>query len=295
MSNSVEPDFQPMVEDGSVPSRFLGDTIEIIREVHPPSPPEHILFDFDGTLSLVREGWLDVMVPMMVELLQETGTSESHEILSNCVREFVMELTGKQTIYQMMRLADEIRIRGGTPKDPLDYKALYHDRLMERIVERRERLRKGTAQPDEMLVPGSCDLLKGLQLRGVRMYLASGTDAQYVREEVELLRLGQFFGDHVYGAVDDYRSFSKAMVIEQILRDCNAPGEKLVGFGDGYVEIQNVKAVGGRAIAVASDESGRSGKPDSWKRSRLIAAGADIVIPDYQEHERLLEYLWMSS
>jgi len=43
---------------------------------------------------------------------------------------------------------------------------------------------------------------------------------------------------------------------------------------------------------VASDEAGRSGKPDAWKRNRLIGAGADIVIPDYREAGRLVDYLW---
>ena len=64
-------------------------------------------------------------------------------------------------------------------------------------------------------------------------------------------------------------------------------GASLLGFGDGYVEIQNVKAVGGTAVAVASDEAGRSGKPDAWKRDRLIGAGADVVIPDYRDYRPL--------
>ena len=58
------------------------------------------------------------------------------------------------------------------------------------------------------------------------------------------------------------------------------------------MEIENVKAVGGTAVAVASDESGRSGKPDPWKRDRLIGVGADIVIPDFREHAGLLKFLW---
>ena len=66
----------------------------------------------------------------------------------------------------------------------------------------------------------------------------------------------------------------------------------LLGFGDGYVEIQNVKSVGGLAVAVASDEAGRSGKPDPWKRDRLIGAGADVVIPDYRDWATLVDYLW---
>ena len=56
------------------------------------------------------------------------------------------------------------------------------------------------------------------------------------------------------------------MVIERILKENRAPGAQLLGFGDGYVEIQNIKSVGGVAVAVASDEAGRSGKPDAWKR-----------------------------
>ena len=82
------------------------------------------------------------------------------------------------------------------------------------------------------------------------------------------------------------------MVIERILRENRVDGRWLLGFGDGYVEIQNIKAAGGTAVAVASDEAGRSGKPDPWKRDRLVGAGADLVIPDYRDWCVLVEYLW---
>ncbi len=101
------------------PTRFLpGTSIEIVREVKLDAPPRFALFDFDGTLSLVREGWPDVMIPMMVEELAATGTSETREQLATLARNFVMELNGKQTIYQMIRLAEEIKSRGGTPRTP---------------------------------------------------------------------------------------------------------------------------------------------------------------------------------
>ncbi len=93
------------------------------------------------------------------------------------------------------------------------------------------------------------------------------------------------------GHSDDYKSFSKAKVIERILTEHRVEGSSTVGFGDGYVEIQNVKAAGGTAVAVASDEAGRSGKPDAWKRDRLIGVGADLVIPDYCHSDALLAYL----
>jgi phosphoglycolate phosphatase-like HAD superfamily hydrolase len=203
-----------------------------------------------------------------------------------------MELTGKQTIYQMIRLAEEVTLRGGTPRDPLDYKQEYHDRLMRRIKSRREALRTGTAEPAEMLVPGSLELLDLLKERRVPMYLASGTDEHYVREEVELLRLGDYFGRHVYGAQADYKAFSKAQVIVRILAENDVDGSSLLGFGDGYVEIQNVRDAGGVAIAVASDEAARSGRPDPWKRERLIGAGAHAVVPDYADAGRLVRWLW---
>ncbi|HHN72466.1 MAG TPA: HAD family hydrolase, partial [Thermopetrobacter sp.] len=81
-----------------------------------------VLFDFDGTISLIRSGWVNVMVPMMVEILMDLKTGESEEELTAVVREFVDRLTGKQTIYQMIALAEEVKKRGGTPKDPLEYK-----------------------------------------------------------------------------------------------------------------------------------------------------------------------------
>jgi phosphoglycolate phosphatase-like HAD superfamily hydrolase len=206
-----------------------------------------------------------------------------------------MELNGKQTIYQMIRLADEVQQRGGTPLEPLQYKNEYHDRLMQRIESRRESLRTGATPHHRLLVPGSLELLERLLQRGVTLYLASGTDEKYVREEVELLQLSDYFGPHVYGAQDNYRSFSKAQVIGRILAENKVEGASLLGFGDGYVEIQNVRDVGGAAIAVASDEANRSGRPDAWKRQRLIRAGAHVVIPDYAEADRLVDWLWDSG
>ncbi len=64
----------------------------------------------------------------------------------------------------------------------------------------------------------------------------------------------------------------------------------MLGFGDGFVEIEEIKRVGGVAVAVASDEVNRRGV-HAWKRDRLVRAGADIVIPEYRRHERLLAYL----
>ena len=292
MQDFQEQDYQRVIDPRHESHFLAGTSIEIMRAVQLAESPEHVLFDFDGTLSLIREGWPDVMVPMMVQVLLETGTDESSEQLHQFAYDFVMQLNGKQTIYQMIRLSEEVRKRGGTPRDPLQYKRMYHDQLMDRIRVRREDLRSGRVSPEEMLVPGSLEMLRALQEKDVPLYLASGTDQRFVAEEVGLLQLDAFFGPHIYGALDDYKSFSKALVIQRILERNRVDGARLVGFGDGYVEIQNVKSVGGTAVAVASDEAHRSGQPDAWKRERLIGVGADMVIPDFREHDRLIAYLW---
>ena len=292
MNKSHETDYQRTVTDVGK-THFLPQTsIEIVREPDLKQPHQFVVFDFDGTLSLVREGWPDVMVPMMVEILQQTGTEETSEELIKMVMQFVMELTGKQTIYQMIRLGEEIEKRGGVPEDPLVYKQIYNDLLMNRINTRREALRSGELSAEGMLVPGALELLQALESRCVEIFLASGTDEEFVKEEAELLGISQFFGPHIYGAVDDYKSFSKQMVIERILQENSVQGDLLLGFGDGYVEIENIKSAGGTSVAVASDESDRSGTPDVWKRDRLIGVGADIVIPDYQDCDALIAYLW---
>src|SRR5262249_47618839 len=194
------------------------------------------------------------------------------------------------TIYQMIRLADEVRRRGGQPRDPLEYKHRYHDLLMARIQERLNALANGGARPTDWTVPGSHDLLQELSRRGLTLYLASGTDLPFVRREAELLGLSEFFGDHIYGALDDYRNFSKKMIIERILSENDLRGEELLGFGDGFVEIEEIKRVGGVAVAVASDEVKRQGI-NAWKRDRLIRAGADMVIAEYRNWAGLLKFL----
>jgi phosphoglycolate phosphatase-like HAD superfamily hydrolase len=273
---------------------LVDEEIEVINPGLPRGRFRSVLFDFDGTLSLIREGWPGVMIPMMVAALRETGTKETDAELTAAVEEFVMRLNGRQTIYQMIQLADEVRRRGGTPLEPLAYKHRYHDLLMERIQGRLADLKAGAASPEDWTVPGSHELLEDLRRRGVALYLASGTDLKYVRHEAELLGVAEYFGEHIYGALDDYQNFSKQMIIEKILLDNDLHGAELLGFGDGFVEIEGVKKVGGVAVAVASDEVARRGV-NAWKRNRLVQAGADIVIPEYRRHEQLLDYLFSTE
>ena len=270
---------------------FLANTrIEVVHSEFPRGKIRAALFDFDGTLSLIREGWPDVMIPMMVEHLARTPAAEARDELGRRVEEFVMRLNGKQTIYQMIQLADEVRKRGGTPREPLEYKREYHDLLWQRIAGRVAALDQGTTPAERLTVPGSRQLLERLTALGLMLYLASGTDLDYVQNEVRALGLAGFFGEHIYGAIDDYTNFSKKMVIERLVAQLNLESGALIGFGDGFVEIEEVKRAGGIAVGVASDEKFRTGIND-WKRNRLIQAGADLIIPDYRELDALFEFL----
>jgi phosphoglycolate phosphatase-like HAD superfamily hydrolase len=207
------------------------------------------------------------------------------------VEDFVWRLTGKETIYQMMALADAVTARGGTPLDPLVYKKMYLDRLWTRIESRVQELRKGQVSPEKYLVPGARALLEGLKERGLTMYLASGTDEIYMKEEAGLLDVARYFDGRVYGALDDLTSFSKKILVQRILASAEFRGEEFLGFGDGYVEIEEVKQVGGVAVGVASTEP-ECQTIDEWKRQRLIGVGADYIVPNYLCHEELLSTLF---
>lgn len=269
-------------------------TMEQIRPGASAANARVALFDFDGTLSLVRSGWMDVMVPMMVEILAGLKTGETEAELETVVEDFVWRLTGMETVYQMIEFAAQVEKRGGKALEPLQYKKMYLDRLWERIRGRVEDLKNGKASPEKYMVPGTRALLESLKDRGLKMYLASGTDEAYMREEARLIDVAKYFDGGVYGALDDYKSFSKKILVNRILSSTDVRGEEIIGFGDGYVEIEEVKLVGGVAVGVASTEP-ECQVVDEWKRQRLIGVGADYIVPNYLCHADLLSALFNTN
>ena len=265
--------------------------IEIINPNITRGKIKFAIFDFDGTISLIREGWQQIMIPMMVDSLVQTPAHESRPEIEKIVRTYVANTTGKQTIYQMIRLTEEIEKRGGAPQEPQVYKNQYHDLLMSSIIERLDGLRRGELQPEDWAVPGAVDMLTVINQYDVTCFLASGTDEKYVFDEADLLGVSKYFAG-IHGALDDYENFSKKMVIQKIIKDNQLSGPELVAFGDGYVEIEDTKAFGGIAVGVATNESERQGI-DEWKRERLISSGADIIMPDFCQYQTLLDYIMM--
>src|SRR5437763_12844593 len=183
-------------------------------------PFRAVLFDFDGTLSLIREGWPRVMVGMMAEILHARGLGpEPEEELWGHVERFVMALNGHPTIRQAERFADEIRSRGGRPEEPAVYLREYLDRLMSVVRQRWELLETGRARAADWVVPNAHAILRNLRARGVPLFVASGTDFESVSHEAALLEVAEFFGSEVNAPRGGDPSFSKADVIARVVRE----------------------------------------------------------------------------
>jgi phosphoglycolate phosphatase-like HAD superfamily hydrolase len=138
------------------------------------------------------------------------------------------------------------------------------------------------------------EFLRRLQQAGVKLYLASGTDEKDVIAEAEALGYAPLFEGRIYGAVGDVSKEAKRMVLDRILRDIGeGQSSRLVTFGDGPVEIRETRKRNGLTIGLASDEVCRHGLNPA-KRSRLIRAGAQVVVPDYSQSDAMLRLLGLS-
>ncbi len=260
--------------------------LEILRRGASAAQATVAVFDFDGTLSLIRTGWMDIMVRMMMDDLTELAPDEPEGELRCVVEDYVWRLTGKDTIYQMIAFAEQVRLRGGEPADPQEYKARFLNLLRQVMHGRIDEIRGGCCEPDRHLVPGARALLELLKARGLTLYLASGTDHAQLEEEAALLDIARYFDGGIYGAQADLESFSKGMLIQRILEPSGMHGGHLLGFGDGPVEIQEVKAAGGVAVGIAGHEPEYQAT-DPWKRARLAELGTDYIVPNYLCREDL--------
>jgi phosphoglycolate phosphatase-like HAD superfamily hydrolase len=254
----------------------------------------HALFDFDGTISTLRQGWEEVMVPMMIAEISPYAPADGP--IAAEVREYVDRSTGILTIRQMEWLAQAVARHGlnGAPKKPLEYKADYLNRLMVRVKERLALLESGAASPEEFSIAGSIAFAAGLAARGAKLYLASGTDHHFVLHEANALGLLGYFPGGVFGALDESEAHSKDRVIQEILdRHLQTAGNsaaELLVVGDGTVELREAAVRGALALGVASDEVRRCGW-NEHKVPRLVNSGADLLVADFRHAAELVALL----
>ena len=248
------------------------------------------VFDFDGTVSLIRGDWREVMIPYFTDVLATEGRGLLRSEAEKLVNAFVDELTGKQTIFQCIALDETVEQYGGEHKNPQIYKQGFLDRMHDRVTRRKDDLRSGWAAPASLLVPGSKELVALLEQRGIKCYLASGTDEEYVLEEAALLGIDKLFSGGIYGAKPGQTEGVKEALVKEIAASGEIDGSNILCFGDGPSELKATKAVGGYAVAVALDEK-QPFAVDERKRQLLLKAGSDMVIADYSDPESLIKLL----
>lgn len=292
--------YQPELAEDPRRARYLPDTeFEVTRDLPSALKITHAIFDHDGTISTLRQGWHLVMEPMMIRAIlgpryQSADESLYHRVVET-VRKFIDDSTGIQTLVQMQGLKEMVREFGCVPEpqilDEFGYKAIYNEALMRMVRDRAAKLRRGELSVEDFVIKNAVAVLERLSQAGVRMYLASGTDREDVLDEAAALGYAHLFEGGIYGSVGDVKQEAKRIVLDRILGDIGPDlVHRLVTFGDGPVEIRETHKRGGFTIGVAGDEIRRYGL-DSSKRERLIRAGADMIIPDFSQIDRLLHLL----
>jgi rfaE bifunctional protein kinase chain/domain len=269
-----------------------------VRESSCPSI-RHAVFDNDGTVSVLRQGWEQIMAPVMIKAIlgdrYQTADEGLYRKVHRRVLDYIDKSTGIQTLVQMEALVEMVREFGIVPPekvlDRFGYKAIYNEALMELVSERIARLQRGQLNTSDYTVKGAVEFLMALRERGVTLYLASGTDHADVVAESKALGYADLFNGGIYGAVGDMTNCSKKMVIDRIMSENGLRGPELAVFGDGPVELRESRKRDGLAIGIASDEVRRhSLNPE--KRARLVKAGAHLIVPDFSQQAELLKLLF---
>jgi rfaE bifunctional protein kinase chain/domain len=295
--------YQPELAENIRSARYYSNTeIELCYEdlnLIKKGKIKHAVFDHDGTISVLREGWELVMEPMMIKAIlgDKYNTADEHlyNRVVNRVRDYIDKSTGIQTIEQMTGLIEIIHEFNIVPEDKIldkfGYKEIYNDSLMEMVRKRVYKLNRKELDINDFAVKGSIEFLHYLSQKGITLYLASGTDKEDVITEAKAMGYADLFNGGIYGAIGDISKYSKKMVMEKIIKDNNLSGAELITFGDGPVEMRECRKVGGIAVGIASDEIRRHGL-NAEKRARLIKAGAHILIPDLSQRQQLQELLF---
>jgi sugar/nucleoside kinase (ribokinase family)/phosphoglycolate phosphatase-like HAD superfamily hydrolase len=295
--------FQPELANSPRHAHYISNTeIEVIGDLPRDLAIKHCIFDHDGTLSTLREGWEQIMEAMMLRAVlgnqYDAIDDAEFERVRDSVRQLIDRTTGIQTLVQMVGLRDLVRHFGYVPKsevlDEHGYKHIFNIELLKMVAGRVKKLKAGELEVEDFQIKNAARLLFELHRRGIELYLASGTDEADAIAEAEALGYAHYFEGRIYGAVGDITVEAKKIVLEKIIREHNLSGHEFATIGDGPVEIRETQRRGGLCIGVASDELRRFGLNLS-KRKRLIRAGASLIVPDFSQLPTLLKVLQLDQ
>lgn len=302
LNRDADYNYQPELASDPRQAHYLpGSEIELCHDdvTSKTGNIKHALFDHDGTISTLRQGWEMIMEPVMIRAIlgerYETADQKLYEEVRNQVLGYIDLSTGIQTILQMEALVEMVDEFNIVPKekilDKFGYKRIYNDALMEQVSGKLEKLGTGQLDKEDFTIKGSIGFLRSLREKGVKLYLASGTDLQDVIHEAEILGYAGLFDGGIFGSENDIKKYSKKLIINKIIQENSLRGNELVVFGDGPVEMKECIKSEGIAVGIASDEVRRFGL-NREKRARLIRSGASIIIPDFSQKERLMDLLF---
>lgn len=272
-------------------NQFTGP-IEVAPHFRPHPGLRLALMDWDGTISLLRGGWVEVMTDLCLEHLPMNPDEKAEQVRA-AIHAEMLALNGKPSIHQMARIAELVMGRAGSALHADDYQRFYVARITTLVEQRTAGVLSGTHPKESLMVPGARSLLESIHAAGIQLTLVSGTPYPELIEETALLDVQRLFGQEIYGPKDTGdRIFTKRASIHELIAKHQIPGEELVAIGDGPIEIAETKAIGGLAIAVASDEnSPGSRRFDEFKRKQLLDCGADLVVPDFQDAAALIQFV----
>jgi len=252
------------------------------------------LFDFDGTLSHERDGWINLMASLNSSALSYEVPEMTKEDALRWVLSDIEATIGIPTYMQMKRLADEIKRRTGKVYSPQQFKDAYISMLVSMVDGLYEKIDRNEISKECLLVPGSLKLMELIQSVYGKdsLYIASGTDIGTVKKSVGMLGLDRFFQGKIVasGSLKDPEQCAKKAILNMLVKEKCLEQGQLCCFGDGVPEIENVARAGGICVGVLTPDVSDYSEIftlDS-KRRRLIDAGAHILVQDYSDAKELI-------
>ncbi|MDD2868092.1 HAD-IA family hydrolase [Neomegalonema sp.] len=224
------------------------------------APLKLAIFDFDGTL--VDSG--AVIVSNMQEAFRRAGLEPPAP--AACLR--VVGLS----------LADAVAAIEPHPPAHLVETIVEHYRA--RFQERRK-----TGEADTGLFPGAFAVLERLKAQGATIAAATGNSRRGLESVLDVHGLRPLFS--ASQTADDAPSKPDPGMILNLLAETGFAAEEAVMIGDTVFDIAMAKAVAGcKAVGVAWGHHAEG---------ELRAAGADAVIRDFSELDRVLEGLFAAG
>ncbi|MCL5772006.1 MAG: PfkB family carbohydrate kinase, partial [Actinobacteria bacterium] len=199
-----------LAEDIRKARYYSSSKIEVCydRKKIPLGKIKHAVFDNDGTISTLRQGWESIMEEVMIKsILGDKYYSVKPDIFSNVtekVRNYIDKSTGILTILQMEALADIVLQSGFILREKIlnkfEYKEIYNKAILKLVDERIRRINLGELDKNDFIIKGSIRFLELLREKGFILYLVSGTDLTDVLRESKELGYDYLFNGGIFGA-----------------------------------------------------------------------------------------------